>query len=184
MKSVTVDIIQNAPQGHPHRFHVKTNQQGHFSYGGIPPGAYTVNVISHGRILKTIESVTVDSGNVQSLAIQISDSGKTAALQYAQPDIVKGCIAVRNITFHNEALNPAVFGSIQNRCGRDVYVHLGVSFFGINGDMLGDELSDKLVAAGALEFRVGLSNFTLRFKPDAVHANVGRVTDVQVRFQE
>jgi hypothetical protein len=185
IKGATVDIIQTAPEGHTRRFHVQTDQQGHFVYGGIPAGTYTVNVISHGRTLKTIESVSVEAGRAQSLAtIQVSDSGKKAALLPTQQDIVQGCIAVGNITFQRARLlllnsNIGISGTITNSCGRDVYVDLFVSFFNANGDKIYGDIVQKLVGVQGAGFRNGPDPRS----PEAMQATVGRVETVYVHFQ-
>lgn len=105
-----------------------------------------------------------------------------------QPDIVRGCIAVRNITFERARLillnsNLGVSGWIENKCGRDAYVSAEVKFFGANGDLVDEELLEKLVGPAGLEFRVGPSRTALEAKPDAVYSTIGRVTEVWVRFQ-
>jgi hypothetical protein len=185
IKGATVDIIQTAPEGRSRRFHVKTDQQGHFTYGGIPAGTYTVNVISHGRILKTIESVSVEAGRAQSLAtIQVSDSGKKAALQPTQADIVQGCIAVRNITFQRGRLlllnsNVGISGSITNSCGRDAYVDIDTSFFNANGDKIHGDQVQKLVGVQGAQFRSGPDPRS----PEAAQATLGRVESVYFHFQ-
>jgi hypothetical protein len=101
-----------------------------------------------------------------------------------QPDIVRGCLAVRGIVFQRARLlllnsNVGVSGFITNDCGRDAYVSIYVEFFDASGDRIDMEDVEKLVSPGGAEFRTGPDPRS----SEAVRANVGRITDVYVRLQ-
>ena len=182
-----------------HRWELRTDKLGHFFFGRLPAGTYSVTVVNRdGRILKQIPDVHVEAGRVENLDSALGVLTLTSPLPGkkkpkqptppTQQDIVRGCVAVRNITFQRARLillnsNLAVSGWIENKCGRDAYVSANVKFFGANGDMVDEELVEKLVGPGGVEFRVGPSRTALEAKPDAVYSSNGRVTEVWVRFQ-
>jgi len=186
LQGITVNAYRTGYEGHSRRrLLLRTDKRGHFVFSGLPVGTYSVLVASpDGRSApKEIQDVRVEAGRVQNLNSALGVFTLPPPTLPAQPNIVRGCITIRSITFQSTNSNPGVSGSIENKCGRDAYVSLDVSFFGASGDMLNDELAEKLVGPGVVDFRVGLSNFTLRFKPDTVYASTGRVTSVSVTFQ-
>ena len=200
LRGFAVDINRTGYEDYSpkRRFLWRTDKQGHF-HVGLPVGVYSVNIASpDGRILKEISDVRVEAGKVQNLDSALGllplastppEKKKTKqAITPTQADVIRGCIALRSITFERARLillnsNLGVSGWIENKCGRDAYVSAEVKFFGANGDVVDEELMEKLVGPGGLEFRVGPSRTALEVKPDAVYSTVGRVTDVWVRFQ-
>ncbi len=182
-----------------HRWELRTDKLGHFFFSRFPVGTYTVTVVNRdGRIVKQVQDVRVEAGRVENLDSALGVLTLTLPLSEkkklkqppppTQPDIVRGCVAVRNITFQRARLillnsNLGVSGWIENKCGSDAYVSASVRFFGINGDVVDEELVEKLVGPGGVEFRIGPSRTALEAEPDAVYSSNGRVTDVWVRFQ-
>jgi hypothetical protein len=101
-----------------------------------------------------------------------------------QPDIARGCIAVRNITFQRSFLRGTlVSGRIENTCGRDAYVDVRVVFFGIRGDEIDEDFPRFLVPAYGLDFRVPLSREAQTGGGLPAYAASGRVTEVYAQFQ-
>ena len=95
-----------------------------------------------------------------------------------QPDIVKGCIAIRNIRFETGKLlklnaNAGMWGSITNSCAREIYLTVDSSFFDAYGNEIGDDQIRRLVPEGETAFRSVPHADT-----PAVYAKAGRITDV------
>jgi hypothetical protein len=178
------------------RWELRTDKMGHFFFNRFPVGAYSVTVINRdGRILKQIPDVRVEAGRVQNidsvlgvvtLASPLPGEKKPKQpLPPTQPDIVRGCVVVRNITFQRARLillnsNLGVSGWIENNCGHDAYVSVAASFFGTNGDRISWDTADKLVRPQGAEFRIVPNRDN---HPEVVYSSDGRVTDVTVRFQ-
>jgi hypothetical protein len=107
-----------------------------------------------------------------------------------QPDILRGCVGVRGITFQ-----PATFwhpvavevsGSIINGCIREALITIDVAFFDANGTGIGSEQTEQLVPpSGESEFhvRARLPDDGLAAGHQATRYRNGRVTDVYVRLQ-
>jgi hypothetical protein len=70
LERATVDISPTGYEGasHARQYRVRTDKQGHFFYGGLPVGRYSVNIGSRdGRVLKQNTDVRVEAGMVQNL---------------------------------------------------------------------------------------------------------------------
>lgn len=198
VQGAAVEINRTSYEGNSHlrRFLLRTDKLGHFFYTGLPVGTYSVNIVSRdGRIMKQIPDVLVEAGRVYNLDSALGVVSQTLPPSGAkkvkqpptptQPDIVRGCIAIRNITFQRARLillnsNLGVSGWIENNCGRDAYVSVLASFFGANGDKILGETAEKLVRTQGVEFRILPDRDG---HPEVVYSSDGRITDVWVRFQ-
>jgi hypothetical protein len=181
------------------RWELRTDKMGHFFFNRFPVGTYSLKVVSRdGRILKQISDVRVEVGRVQNLDSALGGVTLTLPLSETkkpkqsplptQPDIVRGCITIRNITFQRARLillnsNLGVSGWIENNCGRDAYVRIEASFFGANGDKIREDVTEKLVRTQGVDFRIQPDRLARDVYPEVVYSSDGRVTDVWVRFQ-
>jgi hypothetical protein len=203
LRGLTVDINRTGYEDYSpsSRFLWRTDKQGHF-HVGLPAGTYSVNIASpDGRILKQIPDVRVEAGKVQSLdSAPVGILAPTSPLPRGkkskgpppptQPDIVRGCITVRGITFQRASLwHPVgmdISGSITNDCGKDAYVTIDAAFFDANDTKIGDQQIQKLVSAGSrpeFHLRPDLPDGAVAAGYKAAQYQNGRVMDVFLQFQ-
>jgi hypothetical protein len=173
------------------RWELRTDKMGHFFFKRFPVGSYSVTVLHpDGRF--QIPNVSVEAGRIHNLDSDLRVPAQISPLPEktlrrphtptTQPDIVRGCIAVRNIFFQRARLlllnsNVGVSGTISNECGHDAYVSIYLSFFNAAGDKIDFKIVEKLVRATGSEFRGGPDASSA----EAVRATDGRVTDVFVQ---
>jgi hypothetical protein len=181
------------------QWELRTDKMGHFFFKRFPAGMYSsVTVIGRdGRTLKEIPDVRVEAGIVRNLdsvlgAVTVAPLPGASPLSEGkkskqpppptQSDIIRGCIAVRNIRVQYQMFwNWNASGSITNECARDAHASIDIEIFSANGSKVGEGLLEKLVPIGATSFR-STPDFP-NAQEVAIWGRVGRITNVSVQLQ-
>jgi hypothetical protein len=107
-----------------------------------------------------------------------------------QPDIVRGCIAVRGITFQRATtwhpVDVHISGSITNDCGKDALVTLDAAFFDANGVKVDEEVPEQLIPKGAgrdFSVRANVPPGGLSAGYQAAQYRDGRIVSVTAQLQ-
>jgi Carboxypeptidase regulatory-like domain len=185
--AVEIDSPWDGSASHTRRFKVRTDERGHFIYSGLPEGTYLVSVLGPGgEVVRQIAGVEVQAGSVVNVDPKLAGIppflGKKqpkASAPPAQADVVKGCVAIRGIVFQRFRYlrsGSMVRGVIENGCGREARVSIGIEMFDATGSSIYLNFVDKLVSPGTLEFSGGPDQNS----NESFSARAGRVTSVLV----
>jgi hypothetical protein len=107
-----------------------------------------------------------------------------------QPDIVRGCIAVRGITFQRATtwhpVDVHISGSITNNCEKDALVTIDAAFFDTNGIKTDEEVPQQLVPTNSerpFNVRANVPEGRLSAGYQAAQYRDGRIISVTAQLQ-
>ena len=99
---------------------------------------------------------TIAIATILAMSGILASAKKKAPPTPTQADVIRGCIAVRDIVFQRGAFlrAPLISGYIENTCGRSALVGVDVLFFDNRGLQVAEAFPSELVSVGGLAFKI------------------------------